>query len=148
MREEEEDAILDATIGLEILLSDGDTQEVTHKLALRLAALSTLVLGYEYQAATIFRNVKRTIYPYRSAVVHGNESRASKTREIRTEAGEAIPAVKLAIEYLGMTIRAVAAHPEYLDLALIDEKLLLGQGSARTVGAGSKSEEDEPSSHS
>ncbi len=42
MRDEEEDAILDATIGLEILLSDGDTQEVTHKLALRLAALSTL----------------------------------------------------------------------------------------------------------
>jgi hypothetical protein len=50
MREDQEDAILDATIGLEILLSDGETQEVTHKLALRLAALSTLVSGFEHQA--------------------------------------------------------------------------------------------------
>jgi hypothetical protein len=34
--------------------------------------------------------------------------------------------VKLAIEYLGMAVRAVASHPEYLDPAVIDEKLLLG----------------------
>src|SRR5260370_42543411 len=84
MREEQEDAILDATIGLEILLSDGDTQEVTHKLALRLAALSTLVPGCEQQAATVFRNVKKAIYAFRSAVVPGNEKKASKTREVQT----------------------------------------------------------------
>jgi hypothetical protein len=127
MREDEQDTILDATIGLEILLSDGDTQEVTHKLALRLAALSTLVPGYEQQAATIFRNVKSTIYPFRSAVVHGNEKKASKTREIKVATGEAIAAVKLAVEYLGMAVRAVVTHPEYLAPATIDERLLLGQ---------------------
>lgn len=129
MREEQEDAILDATIGLEVLLSDGNTQEVTHKLALRLAALSRLVPGCKHQAATIFRNVKKAIYPFRSAVVHGNVEKASKTQEVETETGEAFAAVRLATEYLGMAVRAVASHPEYLDPAAIDEKLLLGQTS-------------------
>jgi hypothetical protein len=138
MREEQEDAILDATIGLEALLSDGDTQEVTHKLALRLSALSTLVAGYGQEAAAIFRRTKTSIYPFRSAVVHGNEKKANKARELKTETGEAIPAVKFAIEYLGMAIRAVAAHPAYLDPAVIDERLLLGAlgRSLGTVGSG------------
>jgi hypothetical protein len=127
LRENEEDAILDATIGMEILLSDGGTQEITHKLALRLAALSSLLPKYQQQTTAVFRNVKGSIYPYRSAVVHGHESNASKKREIKTEAGEAIPAVKLATEYLGMAVQAVALHPEFLDPSLIDEKLLLGR---------------------
>jgi hypothetical protein len=135
MREDQEDAILDATIGLEILLSDGDTQEVTHKLALRLAALSTIVPGCEQQAANVFRNVKKAIYPFRSAVVHGNEKKASKTRQVKTGTGKAIAAVKLAIDYLGMAIRAVAAHPEYLNPAAIDDELLLGRAAVRSLGA-------------
>jgi hypothetical protein len=126
MREDQEDAILDATIGLEILLSDGETQEVTHKLALRVAALSTLIPGFADQAPTVFRNVKKTIYPYRSAVVHGNEKKASQTRAVRTDTGE-VGAVKLAMAYLGMALRAVAAHPEFLDPATIDHDLLLGR---------------------
>jgi hypothetical protein len=126
MREDQEDAILDATIGLEILLSDGDTQEVTHKLALRLAALSTLVPGFEQQAPIIFRNVKKAIYPYRSAVVHGDQKKARRTSAFRTETGE-VGAVRLAIEYLGMAVRAVAAHPTFLAPAAIDNDLLLGQ---------------------
>ncbi len=135
MREDQEDAILDATIGLEILLSDGDTQEVTHKLALRLAALSTLVPGCEQQAATVFRNVKKAIYAFRSAVVPGNEKKASKTREVKTGTGKAVAAVKLAIDYLGMAVRAVAAHPEYLSPAAIDDELLLGRAAVRSLGA-------------
>lgn len=127
MREEEEDTILDATIGLEMLLSDGDAQEVTHKLALRLAALSSTLPGYGDQGSTIVRNVKSTIYPYRSAVVHGDVKKAKKKREVKTETGGAIPAVKLAVEYLGMAVRAVTKHPEYLDPAVIDEQLLLGR---------------------
>jgi hypothetical protein len=126
LRENEEDAILDATIGMELLLSDSETQEVTHKLALRLAALSTLVPRYARQATTVFHNVKSSIYPYRSAVVHGNESGANKKREIKTKTGDAIPAVKLATEYLGMAVQAVASNPEFLDPRLIDEKILLG----------------------
>jgi hypothetical protein len=110
---------------MEILLSDGSPQEVTHKLALRLAALSTLVPGYEHRSTKVFRDVKSAIYPYRSAVAHGDAKKASKSREIKTESGDAIPAVKLATEYLGMALQAVAAHPEYLEPTTIDEVLLL-----------------------
>ena len=123
MREDQEDAILDATIGLEILLSDGEAQEVTHKLGLRLAALSTLVPGYEEQATQVFHDVKKSIYPYRSAVVHGNDKRASKIG--KTRAGGANTAVRLAIQYLAMAVRAIAAHPQYLNPAAIDEDLLI-----------------------
>jgi hypothetical protein len=58
--------------------------------------------------------------------VHGNEKKASRTRALRTETGE-VGAVKLAMAYLGMALRAVAAHPEYLSPAAIDNDLLLGQ---------------------
>jgi hypothetical protein len=125
LRENEEDAILDATIGLEVLLSDGDTQEITHKLALRLAALASLVPKYAGQSRTVFRNVKNAIYPFRSAVVHGSESKANKNREIKSESSDPIPVVKLATEYLGMAIHGIAARPEFLDPALIDQRLLL-----------------------
>lgn len=142
MREEESDAILDATIGLEILLSDGDAQEVAHKLALRLAGLSALVPGYEQQAMTIFRNMKGTIYPFRSAVVHGNEKKAIKKRAVKTETGEGKGAVRMAVEYLGMAVRAIAGHPEYLAPAVVDEKLLLGnlKWCARNLGGAERTE--------
>jgi hypothetical protein len=125
LRENEEDAILDATIGLEILLSDRDTQEVTHKLALRLAGLSSLVPKYKGRAAAIFRSVKSSIYAYRSAVVHGDMTRASKKREMKTDTGDPIPAVKMAVEYLGMAVQAIASNPEFLEPNRIDEKFLL-----------------------
>lgn len=125
MREEQEDVILDATIGLEILLSDGDTQEVTHKLALRLAALSSLVPGYEGQKSKIFHDIKSSVYPYRSAVVHGNEKKASKMAQLKS--GKTTNGVRLAIDYLGMAVRAMAAYPEFLDPKAIDDQLLLGQ---------------------
>jgi hypothetical protein len=125
LRENEEDAILDATIGMEILLSDGDTQEVTHKLALRLAGLSSLVPKYKGRGATIFRSVKSSVYAYRSAVVHGDVTKARKKREMKTNTGDPIPAVKTAVEYLGMAVQAIASNPEFLDPNRIDEKLLL-----------------------
>lgn len=126
MREEQEDAILDATIGLEILLSDGDAQEVTHKLGLRVAALSSLLPGCGLEPAEVFGDVKRHIYPYRSAVVHGNEKRASRLQ--KATAG-AKTAVRLAIEYLGVVVRVIAAHPEFLSPAAIDEQILLNIGN-------------------
>lgn len=125
LRENEEDAILDATIGLEILLSDGETQEVTHKLALRLAALSSLIPKYDGQAQDVFRNVKNSIYAYRSAVVHGDQRRSRKKREIKLDAGGPILAVKIATEYLGLAVQATALNPDLLEPANIDERLLL-----------------------
>jgi hypothetical protein len=50
-----------------------------------------------------------------------------RKRELKAESGETIPAVTLAVQYLGMAVQAIAQHPEYLDPKLIDEKLLLGR---------------------
>jgi hypothetical protein len=129
MREDQEDTILDATIGLELLLSDGDAQEVTHKLGLRMAALSTLVPDCELTPAEVFHNVKKLIYPYRSAVVHGDEKKANKIS--RATPGGAATAVRLAIQYLGVAVRALAAHPEFLTTTAIDEGLLLNRVNPR-----------------
>jgi hypothetical protein len=54
-------------------------------------------------------------------------SRANKKREIKIETGDAIPAVKLATEYLGMAVQAVASNPAFLDPSFVDEKLILGR---------------------
>jgi len=69
-------------------------------------------------------------------VVHGDEKKATKTREVKIKTGETVAAVKLAVEYLGMAVRAVAKHPEYLVPAIIDEKLLLGTDSSITNSGG------------
>jgi hypothetical protein len=58
--------------------------------------------------------------------VHGDEKKAGRTRAMKTETGE-VGAVKLAMVYLGMALRAVAAHPEFLDPAVIENDLLLGR---------------------
>jgi len=123
LREDGEDAILDAIIGMELLLSDGST-EITHKLALRMAALSSTIQDYPHAPSAVFKHVK-SIYGFRSAVVHGDQKRANDTREIKMEDGSTISTVKLATDYLGMAVRAIAQQPEYFTPHNIDEKLLL-----------------------
>ena len=129
LREDEEDAILDATIGMELLLSDGGTQEITHKLALRMAALSSTIPNYKYDPPTVFEHVKN-VYDFRSAVVHGGQKKAQKTKEIKMKNGTTIAAAKLATDYLGMAIRTIAEQPTYIDAREIDKSLLLKFGAS------------------
>ncbi|MCP4177780.1 MAG: hypothetical protein GY756_08445, partial [bacterium] len=75
LRDNEEDSVIDATIALEVLLSDGSHQEMTHKLSLRVAALSKLTNSMQEKPNEVFENVKK-IYAYRSAIVHGNRGDA------------------------------------------------------------------------
>jgi len=72
IRDDEEDAVLDATIALEALLSDGN-QEMTHKLAMRVGALSQLDDKLPKTPVQAFEDVK-SIYGYRSAIVHGSKN--------------------------------------------------------------------------
>jgi Apea-like HEPN len=123
LREDEEDAVIDATIALEALLSDESPQEMTHKLALRLAALGRLT-DYPKKPSEIFRGVKQ-VYNYRSAIVHGSAKAKSK-REIALGAQESIRTVELAEEYARLALRALVKRPEFLDPMRIDRELLLG----------------------
>ncbi|MGE7723345.1 hypothetical protein [Bacillus cereus] len=123
LRDNEQDAVIDAMIALETLLSDGEKSELNHKLALRMAALLPLSKEVTQTPTEIFKNVKK-IYDYRSAIVHGNP-KANNKREIKLEGGNPVPVVEKAIEYLRLTISIMIEHPVYLKATKIDEELLL-----------------------
>ncbi|WP_342472467.1 hypothetical protein MHH70_02515 [Metasolibacillus sp. FSL H7-0170] len=123
LRDNEQDAIIDAMIALETLLSDGEKSELNHKLALRMAALLPLSKEVTQTPIEIFTTVKK-IYDYRSAIVHGNP-KANNKREIKFEGVEPIPAVERAIEYLRLAISIMIENPQYLKANKIDEELLL-----------------------
>ncbi|MDT4896707.1 MAG: hypothetical protein QOH25_1784 [Acidobacteriota bacterium] len=125
IRETEEDSILDATIAMEALLSDDERQEMTHKLALRMAALSGLSNEIKKTPVEVYRDVKH-IYRFRSAVVHGS-TKASAKREIAVSGEEKVPTVTAAINYLRMAIKVLIDNPKYLNPSKIDEDLLLGK---------------------
>jgi len=129
LRDDEEDSILDATIGLEALLSDDSRQEMTHKLAMRVGALTKILESFSKSPYQVFRDLKR-IYGYRSAIVHGSK-KAHKKREIASGDNRRIPAYSLAIDYLRVVLRILIDHPQYRKPARIDEELLLESRSGR-----------------
>jgi hypothetical protein len=119
LRTNDEDGLLDTMIGLEALLSDGN-QEMTYKIALRMAALYRLRDAIGSSAA--FREVKAA-YKLRSSVVHGGDFDIVET--IRR--GESsVRTVDAAAEHLRAALRLLISHHEYLDVARIDRDLLLG----------------------
>ena len=123
IRDNEEDSVLDATIALEALLSDDGNQEMTHKLAMRIGALSRLDQFYSRTPFDSFSDVKK-IYAYRSAIVHGSKG-LDKKRIIKIDKGSEVNAHVLAVDYLRMILRVVLNHPDYREPKNIDERLLL-----------------------
>lgn len=124
LRSLEEDSIIDATIAMEALFGDGDNQEMTHKLALRMAALSSLDARRERSTFDVFQDTK-TIYKFRSKVVHGRkEKEIDKVRFINQSTGK-VPVVEIALANLRQAIRVFAENPQFLEPVLIDKILLL-----------------------
>lgn len=123
VRDDNEDAILDATIALEALLSDGN-QEMTHKLAMRVGALVNLDVELERDSVQAFSDIK-SIYSYRSAIVHGSRD-LDKKREIKLSEEKTVPAHSMAIDYLKLALRVLLKHERYRVPKKIDEDLLLG----------------------
>jgi len=133
LRDDDDDSLLDATIGLETLLTDDEKSEMTYKLALRIAGLSRLVNDLEKTPYQVFREVKK-VYQHRSAIVHG-ASRPDKTREVKLDDDTTIAAVALAFDYLRMVLRVLIENCDYRRPARIDSDLLLGlEHNASTGG--------------
>ncbi|RZK25267.1 MAG: hypothetical protein EOO43_05960 [Flavobacterium sp.] len=124
LRAEEEDIIVDLIIALEMLLSDSEKSEITHKLALRISALLSLYQPDKYDALTVFANVKK-IYAYRSSIVHGSQKTKQK-KEIQIADNTSIPIVNLSNEYLRAILSILIHEPKYLNPAIIDNLLLTG----------------------
>lgn len=129
VRDNEEDSVLDATIALEALLSDDGNQEMTHKLAMRIGALSRLDQTYDRTPFDSFGDVKK-IYAYRSAIVHGSKG-LDRKRIIKIDEGNEVNAHVLAVEYLRMILRVLLNNPDYRVPRNIDEKLLLNYGNEK-----------------
>jgi hypothetical protein len=125
MRQEEEDIIIDLIIALELLLSDGESSEITYKLSMRLTALICKYNKGKYDAAEVFNNVKK-IYNFRSAVVHGSADRAQKGREIKLPDDTSVPTIELAKLYLREILKIVIADPRHLE-AKTNDLLLVKQ---------------------
>jgi hypothetical protein len=123
LRHDEEDTVLDATIALEVLLSDDGKTEMTHKLALRVAALSKLDSSCKEDPKEIFTRVKK-VYTYRSGIVHGTKD-LSKTKIIKIPESSELKTVDVAIEILKMVLRVLLCNDKYFEAKKIDEDLLL-----------------------
>jgi hypothetical protein len=124
LRDRQDDAILDAVIAFETLLSDDDHQELTYKLALRVAALLKLEQDLPKSPAEAFREIKR-IYNYRSKLVHGKAKDAEKIVQ-KYFAGDANGPLVAALNYLRLVMRLLLQNERYRKPAAIDRYLLIG----------------------
>jgi hypothetical protein len=114
LRTTDEDGIVDAMIAVEALLSD-EQQEITHKVAMRLAALYKINRPSETER--VFREMKR-IYKFRSKIVHGAND-AVKYREVDRD-GTKVSATSAAIEHLRIAFDVLIKNPALLDQMKID----------------------------
>jgi hypothetical protein len=122
-RSDAADAILDGTIGLELLLGDDQNQSLSYKLRLRAAALAVLHADPAYPAAEVASKVKQ-LYEARSAIVHGRRKKRSKKASEPTDTSNA-KARLVASDLLRFVLNVLLTNPEYQDPANIDEGLLL-----------------------
>jgi hypothetical protein len=122
LRANEEDSILDVTMGLETLLTSDNRTEITYKLAMRAAALSTIEQFEELSPEDVFKHCKK-IYDYRSAVIHGSKE-VQKKRIIKLAEGEEIPIVRLGVKILRCVIKTLSHHVEYLNPQKLDKLLI------------------------
>ncbi|MBY5803447.1 HEPN domain-containing protein [Rhizobium ruizarguesonis] len=121
-RDDAVDAILDATIGLEVLLGDQENQALSYKLRLRAGALARL--SGTRKPADVVASVKK-IYEVRSAIVHGLKTKKPKKRLLEPEAGPFAAERAAAADMLRFAIDLLLEHPVYLDPLKIDADLLI-----------------------
>ena len=118
LRNERDDMAIDATIGLEALLSGGTKGEITYTISNRIPVVFALEKSDTYSASTC-RSIMKTIYNYRSRVVHGDELREKdkyyKINNINVEIE------KIAVDFLRHTLLFVLKNPLYLETAKFDE---------------------------
>lgn len=126
LRDDEDDAIIDAATGLEALVlgTDGNKGEVTYKLRMRLAALSKLMEEPRWSPSQIFK-VVGDFYRERSHIVHGT-IKAGRTTHAPSAADPPCESVARTEgrHMLRAAVRAILNHPEIAKAGDIDELVL------------------------
>lgn len=131
LRDRDDDAILDGVIAFETLLSDGDHHELTHKLALRVAALLKLPSSPSNPPVDGFKDVKR-IYQYRSKLVHGKLKEAEKLVQ-KHYGGDSNRPLVLTRHYLRLIMCLLIQNECYRKPEEIDRLLLIGDTGMGTA---------------
>ncbi|WP_407156440.1 hypothetical protein [Bradyrhizobium sp. STM 3557] len=122
-RDDAADAILDGTIGLEVLLGDDQNQSLSYKLRLRAAALAMHRADPAYPPSEIAMKVKR-LYEARSAIMH--EQRKKRSKKAAEPADDLNSRERLiASDLLRFVLKVLLHTPQYQDPIKIDEGLLL-----------------------
>ncbi|WP_424929127.1 hypothetical protein [Amaricoccus tamworthensis] len=124
MRADDADAILDGTIGLELLLGDSDPQATSFKLRMRAAALTHLDAGGLVDPQEMIGKVKR-LYEARSKIVHGHTKKKSKN-VLQLLNNEHKNERRLAYDLLRYVIKILLKHPHYINPIKLDSDLLSG----------------------
>jgi hypothetical protein len=131
------DAILDGTIGLELLLGDDQNQSLSYKLRLRAGALALLQENPAYPVGEVVAKVKR-LYGARSSIVHGLRKKGPKAASGPLDTSHDEDRA-IASDLLCFVLDALLTHPEYQNPTKIDEDLLLrGADVAKASQAGSE----------
>ncbi|EJC69341.1 hypothetical protein Rleg5DRAFT_5129 [Rhizobium leguminosarum bv. viciae WSM1455] len=122
-RDDDVDAILDAIIGIELLLGGDKSDSITFKLRMRAAGLAKL--GNDIGPSETYRDLGK-IYSTRSEIVHGSTKKATnKAAEVERQS-KYREHRDLATIHLRLVLRALLEHPEYRDPVKIDNELLIG----------------------
>ena len=112
LREADDDTALDAIIGIETLLS-GDTHgEITYTISNRMAVVAAMTEKCPYTPADA-RKAMKTIYGFRSDIVHGRTT--NKNRKVSIEEQE-IETKSLAVDFLRYSLLFIMRNQEYLDI--------------------------------
>ncbi|MGH6964985.1 MAG: hypothetical protein ACREE0_10915 [Phenylobacterium sp.] len=118
IRADAADAILDATIALEILLGDEAKEAISWKLRMRAAALAGM--GGDREAMDAMWAGVARVYDVRSGIVHGLTSRKRQKSPAEIESAR-----QEALDILRMVLKALLAQPTFLKPGVIDRELLL-----------------------
>lgn len=122
LRDREDDTVVDLCIALEAALGEQDPTEITHKLALRTAAVAARSGESDETAGDTFSSVKR-IYRYRSKVVHGGDP--AKDRLLPRGDGPGVPIVEVVERYVRIVLLELLRKPELRDPSSLDQRLIL-----------------------
>jgi hypothetical protein len=122
VREDGDDALIDAAIGIELLLGDNSTEATSYKLRMRAAALSK-VSGNRFAALEMKKRVEY-LYNARSKLVHGRPPKGTVSLVNNSDAHRTD--VIAARNVLRDLIWTLIENPKYLKTENIESDLMLG----------------------
>jgi len=117
LRNDVDDMATDATIGIEALLAGGTKGEITYTISNRIPVVFAHESNELYSPSNS-RAIMKTIYNYRSKIVHGGKLREKdKFFEIN---GTKYDVAKIAVDFLRYSLLFMTEHQEFLDAKKFD----------------------------